>query len=189
MSFYFICVFGLRSVFSLILDNTACETPSAASLLLSYLFLRGHNAHATVHTYAHAVAPKHSVSHIVFVSAMQPWSPLPTISSSPLARSSSPTHPILPHPTPPPSPYPIPPHPTTNPHTTATDQMMAMQQQMAGAGAGAPPDPAKAFKAEWEAMEVVQHDWALNPKARRAQSKVPGLAAIEQSLLEDWGAL
>jgi len=67
--------------------------------------------------------------------------------------------------------------------------MMAMQQQMAGAGAGAPPDPAKAFKAEWEAMEVVQHDWALNPKARRAQSKVPGLAAIEQSLLEDWGAL
>ena len=66
--------------------------------------------------------------------------------------------------------------------------MMAMQQQMAGSGAGAPPDPAKTFKAEWEAMEVVQHDWALNPKARR-DKKLPGLAAVEQSLLQDWGAL
>lgn len=64
--------------------------------------------------------------------------------------------------------------------------MMAMQQQMAGAGAGAPPNPAKTFNSEWEAMEVVQHDWALNPKAKR--DKGSGLAAVEQSLLEDWGA-
>ena len=36
-----------------------------------------------------------------------------------------------------------------------------MQDQMSGSAMMAPPDPMKAFKAEWEALEVSQHDWLL----------------------------
>ncbi|KAL3852833.1 hypothetical protein ACJMK2_016448 [Sinanodonta woodiana] len=43
----------------------------------------------------------------------------------------------------------------------AADQTKVMQDQMSGAGMMAPPDPSKAFKAEWEALEISQHDWAL----------------------------
>ena len=32
---------------------------------------------------------------------------------------------------------------------------------MSGSAMMAPPDPMKAFKAEWEALEVCSHDWAL----------------------------
>jgi len=44
---------------------------------------------------------------------------------------------------------------------TAADQTKAMQEQMSGAGMMTPPDPMKAFKAEWEALEVVSHNWCL----------------------------
>ncbi|XP_071817471.1 ER membrane protein complex subunit 3-like [Apostichopus japonicus] len=42
----------------------------------------------------------------------------------------------------------------------AADQTRLMQQQMAQPMAMAP-DPAKAFKAEWETLEIVDHKWML----------------------------
>ncbi|KAJ8301706.1 hypothetical protein KUTeg_020693 [Tegillarca granosa] len=44
---------------------------------------------------------------------------------------------------------------------TTADQTKAMQEQMSGSGMMAPPDPMKAFKAEWEALEVCNHQWCL----------------------------
>lgn len=44
---------------------------------------------------------------------------------------------------------------------TAADQTKAMQEQMSGAGVMTPPDPMKAFKGEWEALEVCNHQWCL----------------------------
>ncbi|KAK3101990.1 hypothetical protein FSP39_007956 [Pinctada imbricata] len=43
----------------------------------------------------------------------------------------------------------------------AADQTKAMQEQMSGAGMMTPPDPMKAFKAEWEALEVSNPQWCL----------------------------
>ncbi|XP_007574489.1 PREDICTED: ER membrane protein complex subunit 3-like [Poecilia mexicana] len=43
----------------------------------------------------------------------------------------------------------------------AADQSRIMQDQMTGAAMAMPPDPNKAFKSEWEALEVVNHQWAL----------------------------
>ncbi|XP_028669164.1 ER membrane protein complex subunit 3-like [Erpetoichthys calabaricus] len=43
----------------------------------------------------------------------------------------------------------------------AADQSRIMQDQMTGAAMAMPPDPNKAFKAEWEALEIVDHQWAL----------------------------
>ncbi|XP_063289136.1 ER membrane protein complex subunit 3-like [Pelobates fuscus] len=43
----------------------------------------------------------------------------------------------------------------------AADQSRIMQDQMTGAALAVPPDPNKAFKAEWEAMEITEHHWAL----------------------------
>ncbi|VDN11030.1 unnamed protein product [Dibothriocephalus latus] len=42
----------------------------------------------------------------------------------------------------------------------AADQTTMMQEQVM-APTQAPPDMQKAFKAEWEAVEVVEHNWAL----------------------------
>lgn len=36
-----------------------------------------------------------------------------------------------------------------------------MQEQMSGAAMAMPPDPKAAFKAEWEALEITEHRWAL----------------------------
>lgn len=36
-----------------------------------------------------------------------------------------------------------------------------MQDQMTGHAAAMPPDPKQAFKAEWEALEICEHKWAL----------------------------
>jgi len=43
----------------------------------------------------------------------------------------------------------------------AADQSRVMQDQMTGAAMAMPPDPNKAFKSEWEALEIVEHKWAL----------------------------
>ncbi|XP_041425113.1 ER membrane protein complex subunit 3-like [Xenopus laevis] len=43
----------------------------------------------------------------------------------------------------------------------AADQSRIMQDQMTGAALSVPPDTNKAFKAEWEAMEITEHHWAL----------------------------
>ncbi|XP_035692203.1 ER membrane protein complex subunit 3-like [Branchiostoma floridae] len=43
----------------------------------------------------------------------------------------------------------------------AADTSRVMQEQMSGAAMAMPPDPNKAFKAEWEALEVTDHQWAL----------------------------
>ncbi|XP_072931709.1 ER membrane protein complex subunit 3 [Epargyreus clarus] len=43
----------------------------------------------------------------------------------------------------------------------AADQSKVMQEQMSGAAMAMPPDPKAAFKAEWEALEITEHKWAL----------------------------
>lgn len=44
----------------------------------------------------------------------------------------------------------------------AADQSKQMQDQMSGAAMTMAPDPKVAFKAEWEALEIIDHEWALN---------------------------
>ncbi|XP_023691600.2 ER membrane protein complex subunit 3 isoform X1 [Paramormyrops kingsleyae] len=46
-------------------------------------------------------------------------------------------------------------------HNNAADQSSIMQDHMTGAAMPVPPDPNKAFKSEWEALEIVNHHWAL----------------------------
>ncbi|GFQ96537.1 ER membrane protein complex subunit 3 [Trichonephila clavata] len=43
----------------------------------------------------------------------------------------------------------------------AADQTRAMQDQMSGPAMAMPPDPKQAFKAEWEALEICDHQWIL----------------------------
>lgn len=43
----------------------------------------------------------------------------------------------------------------------AADQTRVMQEQMSGQAMAMPPDPKQAFKAEWEALEICAHVWAL----------------------------
>jgi len=43
----------------------------------------------------------------------------------------------------------------------AADQSRVMQEQMTMQAGGMPQDPKQAFKAEWEALEVTEHHWAL----------------------------
>jgi hypothetical protein len=43
----------------------------------------------------------------------------------------------------------------------AADQARHFQDQMSGAAMAMPPDPKAAFKAEWEALEICEHHWAL----------------------------
>ncbi len=43
----------------------------------------------------------------------------------------------------------------------AADQSRVMQEQMAMQAGGMPQDPKAAFKAEWESLEVIEHQWAL----------------------------
>ena len=46
-------------------------------------------------------------------------------------------------------------------HVSAADQSRLMQEQMTMQAGGMPQDPKQAFKAEWEALEVTEHNWAL----------------------------
>uniref|UniRef100_A0A1B6JDI2 ER membrane protein complex subunit 3 n=2 Tax=Proconiini TaxID=565685 RepID=A0A1B6JDI2_9HEMI len=43
----------------------------------------------------------------------------------------------------------------------AADQSRHIQEQMSGAAMAMPLDPKAAFKAEWEALEILDHQWAL----------------------------
>lgn len=43
----------------------------------------------------------------------------------------------------------------------ATDKCKLLQDQVSGAAMAMPPDPKSAFKAEWEALEIYEHNWAL----------------------------
>lgn len=43
----------------------------------------------------------------------------------------------------------------------AADQARHIQDQMSGAALAMPPDPKVAFKAEWEALEIIEHHWAV----------------------------
>lgn len=53
----------------------------------------------------------------------------------------------------------------------AADQSRIMQEQMTGAAMAMPPDPNKAFKAEWEALQIVDHQWALENVEEELMSK------------------
>ncbi|XP_055016131.1 ER membrane protein complex subunit 3-like [Boleophthalmus pectinirostris] len=46
-------------------------------------------------------------------------------------------------------------------HDNYVDQTQILQEQMTGSAMNMPPDPNKAFKSEWEALQVVEHKWAL----------------------------
>ena len=46
-------------------------------------------------------------------------------------------------------------------YSTAADQSKIMQEQMSGAAMAMPQDPKAAFKAEWEALEITEHRWAV----------------------------
>jgi hypothetical protein len=56
----------------------------------------------------------------------------------------------------------------------AADQTRVMQEQMSGQAMAMPPDPKQAFKAEWEALEICSHSWALKN--------------VEQELMDGIGA-
>lgn len=44
----------------------------------------------------------------------------------------------------------------------AADTSRLMQDQVSGAAMSMPPDPKAAFKSEWEALEICEHNWALS---------------------------
>ncbi|KAF7643542.1 hypothetical protein LDENG_00237240 [Lucifuga dentata] len=46
-------------------------------------------------------------------------------------------------------------------HDNAADQSRIIQEHMTGAAMAMPPDPNKAFKSEWEVLEITEHTWAL----------------------------
>lgn len=46
-------------------------------------------------------------------------------------------------------------------HDNILDQAQILQDQMTGDAMNLPPDPNKAFKSEWEALQVLDHSWAL----------------------------
>lgn len=43
----------------------------------------------------------------------------------------------------------------------AADQSRHIQEQMSGAAMAMPLDPKAAFKSEWEALEIQDHQWVL----------------------------
>ncbi|KAG8189198.1 hypothetical protein JTE90_013732 [Oedothorax gibbosus] len=55
----------------------------------------------------------------------------------------------------------------------AADQTRAMQDQMSGPAMSMPADPKQAFKAEWEALEICDHQWTL----RNIESDLAGITA------------
>ncbi|XP_076003547.1 ER membrane protein complex subunit 3 [Genypterus blacodes] len=51
------------------------------------------------------------------------------------------------------------------------DQSRIMQEQMSGAAMAMPADTNKAFKAEWEALELTDHQWALESVEEELMNK------------------
>lgn len=45
--------------------------------------------------------------------------------------------------------------------SNAADTSKLLQDQVSGAAMSMPPDPKAAFKSEWEALEIYEHNWAL----------------------------
>ncbi|CAL8279362.1 unnamed protein product [Boreogadus saida] len=60
----------------------------------------------------------------------------------------------------------------------AADQSRVMQDQMTGAAMAMPPDPNKAFKSEWEALEVLEHHWALEGVEEELMSRDLNLESL-----------
>jgi hypothetical protein len=59
----------------------------------------------------------------------------------------------------------------------AADQAKHMQDQMSGAAMAMPQDPKAAFKAEWEALEICEHQWALS----NVENELMGVTAPSSS--------
>ncbi|XP_019283737.1 ER membrane protein complex subunit 3 isoform X2 [Panthera pardus] len=53
----------------------------------------------------------------------------------------------------------------------AADQSRMMQEQMTGAAMAMPADTNKAFKTEWEALELTDHQWALDDVEEELMAK------------------
>lgn len=47
----------------------------------------------------------------------------------------------------------------------AADQSRLMEEQMSGAAMAVPQDPKQAFKAEWEALQMVSHQFVLGKQS------------------------
>ncbi|XP_054263227.1 ER membrane protein complex subunit 3-like [Macrosteles quadrilineatus] len=60
----------------------------------------------------------------------------------------------------------------------AADQSRHIQEQMSGAAMAMPLDPKAAFKAEWEALEILDHQWALSG----VEQELTGAAPTPDSL-------
>ncbi|XP_061470423.1 ER membrane protein complex subunit 3-like isoform X4 [Rhineura floridana] len=55
--------------------------------------------------------------------------------------------------------------------TAAEQNHLLLRDQFLGPAVPAPPDPNKAFKAEWEALELVSHCWALQDVEEQLMSQ------------------
>ncbi|KAB0407196.1 hypothetical protein E2I00_014062 [Balaenoptera physalus] len=53
----------------------------------------------------------------------------------------------------------------------AADRSRIMQEQMTGAAMAMPADTDKAFKTEWEALELTDHQWALDGVRKELMTK------------------
>ncbi|KAJ6655353.1 hypothetical protein lerEdw1_005545 [Lerista edwardsae] len=62
--------------------------------------------------------------------------------------------------------------------TAAAQNLLLQQDQFLGPAVPAPPDPNKAFKAEWEALELVSHHWALQDIEEQLMSQDLKLAGM-----------
>ncbi|CAG2172245.1 unnamed protein product [Oppiella nova] len=59
----------------------------------------------------------------------------------------------------------------------AADQTRLMQDQMSGSAMAMPTDPKAAFKAEWEALEICDHNWAL----KNVENELTGVSLTSTS--------
>eukprot|EP00045_Choanoeca_perplexa_P002709 m.26112 g.26112 ORF g.26112 m.26112 type:complete len:265 (-) comp11658_c0_seq1:1159-1953(-) len=66
------------------------------------------------------------------------------------------------------------------------DSGAALQQQMTMAQG--PPNLAQAFNGEWEALQMMQHNWKLNPKTKQDEGLdfQQDLATVERDLILSW---
>nr|KAF6420288.1 ER membrane protein complex subunit 3 [Molossus molossus] len=67
----------------------------------------------------------------------------------------------------------------------AADQSRMMQEQMTGAAMAMPADTNKAFKTEWEALELTDHQWALDDVEEELMAKDLHFEGASQNKKED----